>query len=231
MPFAHYHCLDCGRCRLTTDQVGNMRTLPSGQKLLLTAAALVPIVYFGAQALAAPYFPNYSVFTTTASELGSNLSSRPSILNTGALLTGLLALLGSVGLAMSLPRLGADKIAAFLLAICLASAGLAALWAGLHPLPDPRHNPGALGAGMFASPFVALWAAWRMQSATLLRLVLSLNAIAFAVLAAIMSGAAGVDLSTIGGLVQKLLAATSFGSGAIVAGAAVWQSRQRSALP
>lgn len=208
-----------------------MRTLSLSQRLLLIAATLVPIVYFGAQALAAPYFPNYSVFTTTASELGSNLSSRPGILNTGALLTGLLALLGSVGLAMSLPRLGAHKIAALLLAVCLASAGLAAFWAGLHPLPDPRHNPGALGAGMFVSPFVALWAAWRMQPAKALRLVLSLNAIAFAVLAAIMSGAAGVDLSAIGGLVQKFLAATSFASGAIVAGAAVWQSHQQSARP
>ena len=201
-----------------------MRALHSGQKFLLTTAVLVPVVYFGAQALAAPYFPNYSVFTTTASELGSNLSSRPGILNTGALLTGLLAALGSVGLALSLPRLGAAKLGSFLLALCLASAGLAAFWAGLHPLPDPRHNPGALGAGMFAAPFVAVWAAWRMQPAKMLRLVLLLNAAVFILLGAIMSGVTGVDLSAFGGLVQKFLAATSFAPSAIIAAVAVFHS-------
>lgn len=204
-----------------------LRTLPSSQKFLLIAATLVPVVYFGAQALAAPYFPNYSVFTTTASDLGSNLSSRPNILNTGALLTGLLASLGSVGLAISLPRLGADKIGAFLLAACLASAGAAAFWAALHPLPHPQHNPGALGAGMFVAPFAAVWAAWGMQPAKTLRLTLLLNAIAFIFLGVIMSGALGVDLPAFGGLVQKLLAAASFAPSAIVAAVAVRHSNHQ----
>lgn len=44
-----------------------MDTLSPGWKFLLMAAVLVPVVYFGAQVLAAPYFPNYSILTTSAS--------------------------------------------------------------------------------------------------------------------------------------------------------------------
>jgi hypothetical membrane protein len=202
-----------------------MHTPSSKQKILLTAAFLVPFIYFGAQFLAAPYFPNYSVFTTSASDLGSNLSSRPNILNIGALLTGILSFLGSAGLAMSLPRLGASKVAAFLLALSLASAGLAALWAGLHPLPHPQHNPGVLGFGMFVAPFAAVWTAWRMKNSKMIRFALVLNVIAFIVLGAIMSGVLNVDLAAFGGLIQKLLAASSFLPSSVLAGIALMRSR------
>lgn len=201
-----------------------MDMLSPGRKLLLVAAILVPVVYFGAQVLAAPYFPDYSLLTTSASDLGSDLSSRPGILNTGALLTGVLALLGSVGLAMSLPRIGAGKLAACALALCVASAGLASLWAGGHPLPSPRHDPGALGAGMFVAPFAAVWAAWRLPPAGALRWTLSLNAVAFVALAAIMFGVGDIDLSACGGLMQKLLAVASFSPSAVIAAIAIRRS-------
>ena len=202
-----------------------MHTPSSRQVILLTAAFLVPFVYFGAQFLAAPYFPNYSVLTTSASDLGSDLSSQPSILNTGALLTGILSFLGSAGLAISLPKLGASRVAAFLFALSLASAGLAALWAGLHPLPDPQHNPGALGIGMFVAPFSAVWTAWRIKDSGTLRYLLVSNAVAFIVLGALMSGAVNVDLAAFGGLIQKLLAASSFAPSSVLAGIALMCSR------
>lgn len=202
-----------------------MHTPSSRQVILLTAAFLVPFVYFGAQFLAAPYFPNYSVFTTSASDLGSDLSSQPSILNTGALLTGILSFLGSAGLAISLPKLGASRVAAFLFALSLASAGLAALWAGLHPLPDPQHNPGALGIGMFVAPFFAVWTAWRINNSGILRYLLVSNAVLFVVLGALMSGAVNIDLAAFGGLIQKLLAASSFAPCSVLAGIALMRSR------
>ncbi len=203
-----------------------MDTLSPGWKVLLVAAVLVPVVYFGAQVLAAPYFPNYSILTTSASDLGSDLSSRPGILNIGALFTGVLALLGSAGLAGSLPRVGAGKLAARALALCVASAGAASFWAGWHPLPSPRHDPGALGIGMFFAPFAAVWVAWRMSAAGRLRWVLSLNAVAFIVLAAIMFGVGRIDLSACGGLMQKLIAVTSFSPSAVIAAIAIRRSRR-----
>ncbi len=147
-------------------------------RALLVAAVLVPCAYFGAQLLAAPYFPHYSVLATTASELGSDRSSHPAILNTGAVLTGLLAFAGSAGLAMALPRVGASRLAAFALAFCLASTGLAACWAGWHPLPSPRHDPGMLAVGMFVAPLAAVWASWRLHAYRALRVLLVLDALA-----------------------------------------------------
>lgn len=204
-----------------------MHAISSREKYLLLCAFLVPFAYFGAQLLAAPYFPDYSVFITSASDLGSDRSSRPYILNNGASLTGVLALMGSVGLALSLPRVGAGRPAAFLSALCLASAGLAALWAGFHPLPHPRHDPGMLGVGMFLAPFVAVWAAWRMRGARIVRIVLLSNAAAFIAFGTIMSGATGVDLAEYGGLVQKLLAVASFAPGSVLAGAALLRGKTR----
>ena len=201
-----------------------MPALTASQKFLLIAAVLVPIAYFGSQVLAAPYFPNYSVLTTSASDLGSNLSSRPNVLNAGLLFTGVLAFLGSIGLVLTLPRLGANMLAASLLALCLVSVGFAAAWAGLHPLPDLQHSPGALGIGMFTEPFIAVWAAWRIQPGRALRIVLSFNAVAFIVCAAAISEVSGVDISAYGGLVQKFLAITSFAPIAIIAAVAIWRS-------
>lgn len=212
---------------MNPDMETPMDTLSPGWKCLLVAAILVPVAYFGAQVLAAPYFPNYSILTTSASDLGSDLSSRPGILNSGALLTGMLALLGSAGLAGSLPRIGAGKLAACALALCVASAGLASLWAGWHPLPSPRHDPGALGAGMFVAPFAAVWAAWRLSPTGTLRWALSLNAIAFVALAAVMFGVGAVDLSACRGLVQKLLAVASFLPSAVIAAIAIRRSGRR----
>jgi hypothetical membrane protein len=192
---------------------------------LLAAAILVPVFYFGAQAAAAPFFPGYDILTTSASDLGSAQSSRPWILNAGALLAGAAAFLGSMGLTVSLPRIGSGRIAAFAFGLCVASAGMAACWAGLHPLPSPQHDPGALAFGMFVQPFVAVWVAWRVPSARTLRIVLALDAAAFAGMAFVMSNPARFDLSACGGLLQKLLAVLSFAPVAIVAGVAMRRSR------
>ena len=198
-----------------------MRSLPgvltTRHRLLLIAAALVPVVYFGAQALAAPYFPGYSIYTTSASALGSDLSTRPGVLNSGAFLTGILAILGAAGFALSLPRVGVGKIASSLLALCLLSAGAASLWASQHPLPDPRHNPGALGAGLFAMPFVSAWVASRLRPSRAVLALFVLDVLAFVALGTVMSGAAGIDLAKYGGLVQKLIGVATMAASAGVA--------------
>jgi hypothetical membrane protein len=179
-------------------------------QLLLLAAIAVPFAYFGAQVAAAPFFPGYSALSVSASDLGSDRSLRPEILNTGAVLTGVLAALGSVGLALALPRVTATKFLSWLLAACVASIGLAAVWAGLHPLPSPQHDPGALGAGMFASPFVSALAAWQVKPLRPLRWAFLLNLAAFGACAWVLSGSAGADLAAYGGLAQKFVVAVCF---------------------
>jgi len=193
----------------------------AGRTPLLAAAVLVPFAYFGAQVAAAPYFPGYDMLYTSASALGSNLSTRPGILNTGAVLTGLLALAGSIGFALALPRAGTGRPAAFALALCLASAGLAAIWAGLHPQPSPLHDPGLLAFGMFIAPFVATWVGWHKGWPHALRALLLLDALAFLALLAAMSGIAGLHVPPYPGLFQKLLASLSFLPATAIAAVAI----------
>ena len=183
-----------------------LRTL----RLLLIAAFAVPFTYFGAQIAAAPFFPDYSPYTVSASDLGSSRSTMPAILNIGAILTGVLGTLGSVGLALALPKIATTTTLSWLLAACMASIGLAAAWAGLHPLPSSQHDPGALGAGMFAAPFVSALVAWKVKLLRPLHVPLLLNLAAFGACAWVLSGVAGIDLSAYGGLAQKVLALVCF---------------------
>ncbi len=44
---------------------------------LLRFAIAVPLLYYGIQLVAAPFFPDFSFLGTTASELGSDRSVRP----------------------------------------------------------------------------------------------------------------------------------------------------------
>lgn len=176
----------------------------SNIRISLLAGAAVPVLYFGAQALAAPFFPNFSVLVHTASILGSDLSSRPAILNVGAALTGAAALLASYGLFRDLRSHGANLAVAVLVAACSVSMGLASLWAASHPMPDPRHNPGALGAGMFAAPFLVLLASLALPNARGLRRYLIVNVLAFFLVASLYAGIIPIEFRLYGGAVQRL---------------------------
>jgi hypothetical membrane protein len=180
---------------------------PRGLTILLLACASVPVAYFGAQAAAAPFYPGYSLLVVSASDLGSDRSTQAWVLNAGAIFTGLLAALGSIGLAAALPLVSASRALSYALAACVASIGLASAWAGLHPLPHPQHDPGALGLGVFAAPFVSALVAFRVRQLRALRWPLLANLVGFALCAWVLSGAAGVSLAVYGGLAQKLVAA------------------------
>ena len=181
--------------------------MPTGIRLSLLAGVAVPLLYFGAQAMAAPYFPGFSVWVHSASVLGSDLSTRPAILNGGAALTGAAALLASYGLFRALRIQGVWMAVALLVAACSVSMGLASLWAASHPMPDPRHNPGALGAGMFAAPFVVLLASFALPRSAGLKAYLVANVLLFFLVASFYSGIFPIDFRSYGGAVQRLGAA------------------------
>jgi hypothetical protein len=173
-------------------------------RVALLAGAVVPVLYFGSQAIAATFFPNFSVLVHTASVLGSDLSSRPAVLNAGAALTGVAALISSYGLIRALRAQGIRWVFVALIAACSISTGLASIWAASHPLPDPDHNPGVLGAGMFAAPFVVLLASVFLSNAAGLRRYLVANLLFFFLVAALYAGLVPIDLRLYGGAVQRL---------------------------
>ena len=175
-------------------------------RLGLWSAAAVPVVYFGTQAVASLFYPGYSFLSMSASELGSDHSRFPLALNAGAIATGIAALLAAWGLSRGLERAGAHAFWAAATGLAVASLGGAAIWAGLHPLPSPKHNPGFLGAGTFLIPFVGLAAVWSLTSARVLKRYLVVNLLGFGVVALLMGGVIAVDRTKYSGLLQRLAA-------------------------
>lgn len=172
----------------------------------LWCGVLVPLVYFGAQVAAAPFHPDYSFLVNSASQLGSDASTLPALLNGGAILSGVLGLLSAYGIGTGLQAAGAKPWFAWLCAACSVSVGAAAIWAGLHPMPDPQHDPGALGIGMFLGPLALIAAFWNVRDGRAMRGYLWFTLVAFAALVPVMSGITLVDLNRYGGLMQRIAA-------------------------
>jgi len=165
----------------------------------LWCGVAVPILYYGTQFAAMPFYPGYNLLRQVASELGSNHSTNPGVFNAGAILTGIAALIASIGFLRAIP----NRVLAWLVFLGTVSTGAAAILAGFHPLPDPRHNPGAIGAGMFFLPLLFLVAMWRHRS---LRIYLIANLVLFAILAPVMSGRTGIPLDEYRGVLQRIVA-------------------------
>jgi len=176
----------------------------------LACGVTVPVLYFGTQLVATPFYPDYSFLRNVASELGSDRSSQPSVFNTGAILTGLACLAFAIGFPIALRRAGGNLIVGCAVAVAGVSCGAGSIWAGLFPLPDPRHNPGPVGVGMFLMPLLFAVASWTVRGGWWLRWYLLANLIAFATLIPIMSGTVGMDTREYGGLLQRVAASVVF---------------------
>jgi hypothetical membrane protein len=171
----------------------------------------VPLLYYGVQLVAAPFFPDFSVLGTTASELGSDRSACPWILNAGAILTGIAALVGSIGLLRALRRLGAHPIVAWLALLVVAGTGLTSLCAGIFPIPDLRHggHPSLLIA-MLAVPFVLGFALWRLGVSRAINVYFVATIVLLIVMFPVMMGMIKLDMHAYGGLLQRIFALTVF---------------------
>lgn len=130
--------------------------------LMLWAALAMPLLYFGVQLMAAPFYPGYHFATDTASMLGTSLSRHPGIFNTGAILTGIAGLVGAFGLLLGLRGATARWIC-ILIAIGVLSNGVMSFKAGLFPMPDPRHATWQfLLFPTLLTPLLFLSATWRI---------------------------------------------------------------------
>jgi hypothetical membrane protein len=189
----------------------------------------VPLLYYGVQLVSAPFFPDFSFLGTTASELGSDRSVRPWIFNAGAILTGIGALVGSIGLLRALRRLGAHSIVPWLTFLAVGGTGLSALWAGIFPMPDPRHggHPSMLIA-MLAVPFVLSFALWRLGVSRAMNAYFVATIGLLLVMIPIMMRAIDLDMHTHGGLLQRIFGLTEF---LPISVAACQLARRMGALP
>jgi hypothetical membrane protein len=178
---------------------------------LLGFGIAVPVLYYGIQLIAAPFFPGFSFLGTTASELGSDRSTRPMVFNAGVILTGIAALLASVGFLRAFRPLGTNPILAWLVAVAVGVTGLTSLWAGIFPLPDPRHggHPSLL-IGMLLVPFVLAAALWRLGVSRALKVYCAATIALLLVMVPVMSGMTSLDTRAYSGLFQRIFALTVF---------------------
>jgi len=176
----------------------------------LAAGIATPFLYFGTQLVAAPFYPGYSFLSQVASELGSDRAASPTVFNVGVFLTGIATLLAAFGIGRALRTAGIRPAWVWVVALALISCGAGSINAGFFHLPNPRHNPGLLGAGMFVLPLVLPLATWKLPHARGLNVYLVGNIVYIAVLAPVMGGAFGLDTHAYQGLLQRLFALTLF---------------------
>lgn len=177
-------------------------------RALWMAGLLVPTMYFGAQLLAAPFYPGFDVLRTTMSDLGSERSTLPEIANTAALLGGL-ATFGTSAMFAARLRGRVPVGPLVLITVALALTGLMKGWAWLHPLPDPLHGSNPFAAASITLPLVLPLATWRILGRGG-RVYLLLNLAVYALLFAMFSGLFPGPVQNYPGLMQRLLAATAF---------------------
>jgi hypothetical protein len=175
-------------------------------RVLLLAGVVAPLGYFALQIAAAQLYPGYDFRQQVASELGIAGHGSAGLFNAGVMTLGALYALAGVGAFLTLRREGAPIILAGLIGLCLISHALSAINAAYYPLPDPRHNPGALGLGLFALPLLAAITALFIKSAPITKTMLWICVLGFAILAAIMSGVTPIDARTHPGAWQRVAA-------------------------
>ena len=108
-------------------------------RMCLLAAAAVPLVYFGIQMVAAPFYPGYSFSLQSVSMLGTQFSREPWIYNVGAILIGFFAFGGAFGLYLVF-RTKTSFPLSLLIAFSVACTGVVCVRGGMFPMPDPRHS-------------------------------------------------------------------------------------------
>ncbi len=170
----------------------------------LGSGILVPILYFGTQLLAAPFFPSYSFLSMEASLLGSDRAIYPAIFNIGAIITGIITIIASVGFLLALQLLGTNPFLTWLTSIAVLLNGLGSLWAGFFPMPDLRHASNPFAVGIFLFPILLTFALWNRSNAKPIKMYLIITNLLFIALIPIMSGVSGINTQGYQGLLQRI---------------------------
>ncbi len=191
-------------------------TDPRTTRAFLNLALAAPFCYFLTQILAAPFYPNYDFLRMAASDLGSSASSQPMVFNIGAMLGGLVTVLGAYGFWRGLQAIGTARVLVWLVCSAIVLVGISSLWAGIFPLPDPRHQQNLFALfGLLPLPFLMAFVFWSFKPA---RVYVLLPVLLFLLVLPFISGLITVDRAAYDGLLQRLLALATFSPIGIGAG-------------
>lgn len=199
------------------EQNAAQRRLPLLLNASLWAAIATPCCYYGAQLAGSAYFPGYSFIRNAASLLGSDLSTKPAVFNTGVFATEAALAFAAPGLAGGLRRLGVHTLLCTLIAASVITNAYVAFRAGWYPLPDPRHGSGAAMAGVLPFPLVALLAVWTRAGQPMRWYLIATNLLIGAMIP-VMAGTTGIDRASYEGLIQRIATIAIFPPVAVLGG-------------
>lgn len=133
------------------------------ERTLLSAGVAASILYYGNLIVSSLFYPGYSHVTQYASELGSSSARYPMIFNTGVLLTGIAGIAAGPGFFLALRRLTGKSILAALTGLAVGLFGVAMIFGGLFPMPNPLHGGFGLGMAIHLAPLFLLLAVWKRE--------------------------------------------------------------------
>ncbi|MGL4609682.1 MAG: DUF998 domain-containing protein, partial [Trueperaceae bacterium] len=178
-------------------------------KRMLYLGIAVPFLYFGIQLLAAPFFPNYSFVDHVASLLGFDLSTFPALSNISAIVTGCVFIIASFGFLRALQKLKVHWLLTWLTFAVLLSGALGNVWAGLFPMPDPRHGANPFAVGLFVTPFLLPVILWKLLNPST-KLYFVVNILLFGLLVLSKSGMMLLGLLQSERIFQRVFACIAF---------------------
>ena len=181
--------------------------MQTASRFLLMLGVAVPIVYYGTQLVATPFYPGYDFVTQVASQLGTSESRFPAIFNFGLALSGALIVLSAIALYPGLHRAGASKAFSFLGAAAQITMGVATIWTAAHPLPSDQHVNSTLNHGFLATPILLTVLFWQLRASRSIQLYFTINAIPVLLLAGLTFGLFSWDVSSYMGAFQRAAAA------------------------
>lgn len=193
------------------------------RRVFLLGAMLLPVLYFGVQVALAPTFPGYSFLIHPASLLGSDQSPSAAVFNAVAILCGVTGIAGAIGLFIALRAQRCPLVMNVLIvaAVLLAAAGC--IWAGVFPMPDPRHGANPSAPALIGLPVLLAIASFLAPALKAWRIYFVANLALLTVVILVMAGIIPVDRAAYGGLLQRFIAFAGFVPIG-VAGVALWRS-------
>lgn len=176
-------------------------------RTLLAGGVAIPFIYFASQIAAVLLNPAFNIARQEPSELGCCQAVMPVVANAGFMATGVVAVLGGLGLFVGLRRLQGNVIFAASAGLGLSLFGVAMIMSGVFPLPNPLHYGfGLTLAGILAPLFGAL----ALKNGGAVRWIVMLGFIVSLVLVVLSMGIGGVANVNNIGLIVRAISVVAF---------------------
>lgn len=180
----------------------------SKEQIFLWAGAVSWIIYFLTVFVIGAVTPGYSLIANIISEMGKNEAPYHQILNAVTILYGFFVLTSGLGFFYSVKRFTGKNNLSIIIGILVAMFGTSCIFAGLFPMPDPRHTAFGIGNVQIIVPFFLALAFWKTEGArpfAIFHIVSLVIIISVFISSAVAIAGAHGNIPTNMGLIQRII--------------------------